>query len=163
MKRTLIFITTILSSCYLLSQNALYDLSGYKIQLNTTKTTIAIAYSTSSCHQCYDDINNFLIRNNIYDSFNVVVFANIDKQRYKEDMKYKRTLYDNMKEHFPNCENIYFNTKTKSKTPVFYSIKMNNYLLPNVFIIKDGKLLSYYSSSEEFLRDVSLMDQLIEN
>jgi hypothetical protein len=146
---SLIFCMTFVYNLF--SQNNLYNLLGEKVKVDFSKTTIAIAYSQSSCHSCYNDINKYLTKNNLFDSIQIIVFANIDKSE-KEDMQIKRTLYDDMKKYFPTCENIYFNTKKKKGKPSFFSINMNEYQLPNLFMITNKKLKVFFPSSEAFLR-----------
>lgn len=151
MKKIGLIMLFILYCLNLFSQKELYDLSGDKIKIDYKQPTIAIAYSTASCHSCYDDINRFFEKEDVYHNFNIIIFANIEEKNNK-DIRYKRNLYDKMKGHFPLCNNIYFNTKTKGKEPVFFSKTMNDYLLPNIFIIKNKKLDKYYSSSNLFLK-----------
>ncbi|MDO5760971.1 MAG: hypothetical protein Q4Q06_08085 [Bacteroidota bacterium] len=155
MKKTFLILLLIICSWNLFSQNSLFDLAGDKTKIDYNQQTIAIAYSSMSCHSCYDDIHKFFVSKDIYNKFNVIVFANIDKKDNK-NLSYKRQLYNKMKEHFPLCNNIYFNSKRKGKSPVFFSKRMTNYLLPNIFVIKEGKLQKYYSSSEQFLKVVEL-------
>lgn len=160
MKKTGLIILFIFYCLNLFSQKDLYNLSGDKVKIDYKQPTFVIAYSTASCHSCYDDINRFLEESDLYKDFNIIVFTNIEEKRNK-DFQYKRQLYDKIKQHFPTCNNIYFNTNTKRQKPVFFSKSMSNYLLPNIFIIKDKKLKKYYSSSEQFLKQ-SKMYQILQ-
>ena len=154
MKRIALVICIILSTS-LFAQKDLYDIVGNKIEINSEKTSVIVLFSTSSCHKCYEDLNDCFVDKDFFNKNDVDVYVvtNITKEN-NSDMQYKRDLYDSMKKYFPLCKNICFNTQRKRGKPIFCSVKINEFFLPNVFILKDKKLIKFYETEEAFIKSL---------
>lgn len=134
-----ILIITFLYS-FLFGNDGFVDLKGDKVEINNKQKNIIIVCSSVSCHNCYLQLADFFKKNNVYNdtSINLTVIVNISKDNI-QNIVYKKTLSNNVKELFPQINNIIFNCKTKGSYYYLFKKKIDERLLPNVFLISNGQ------------------------
>lgn len=134
-----ILIITFLCS-FLFGNDEFVDLKGDKVEINNKQKNIIIVCSAVSCHNCYLQLADFFKKNNVYNdtSINLTVIVNVNKTNI-QNIGYKKTLSNNVKELFPQINNIIFNCKTKGSYYYLFKKKIDERLLPNVFIIYNGQ------------------------
>ncbi len=95
-------------------QNIFVDLRKNVIELDTAKTNIIICISTNSCHDCYQEFNDFLSSVGLYveKDINIVILSFWDSISLG-DISNRKLFYNTSKFNFPYVKQKLFTKKTK--------------------------------------------------
>jgi hypothetical protein len=126
-----------------INQTQFINLYNEQQTITLQDTTFVITFSSLSCHDCYLQISNFLVKNNLWDNPNVHIFIIVsDNKDNLANAAIRKFYYNSIQEYFPQIqrEQVLFNSNIHSKKAELFNHKFNIFSSPKIFIIIDNKI-----------------------
>lgn len=134
-----------------ISSTKLINLRGENVVIDRSKINYFIVLSTQSCHQCYKETQDYILKNNFYNDTNIVInVIAIDKKENIETVAIRKNYYNISKEYFPQLANVYYSDKlNKGKYISLFGEKISVIGNPIIFVMKNNEIIKY--NYEEFI------------
>ncbi|MDR0971502.1 MAG: redoxin domain-containing protein [Bacteroidales bacterium] len=145
MKRIIFLITIIVASFNAFSQTKyeFIDIYGEKIKGIFSDTTYLITFSSQNCHQCYEELSEFLEENKFWNNSNINIFIVVSENKTSiSNATFRKHYYNSAKSYFDKLtkQQIFYNTNISGDKAKLFSYKYDLIGEPKVFIIVGKKV-----------------------
>lgn len=138
------------------SSSKLINLRSENVLIDKSKINYFIILSKQSCHDCYNDIQKYILRNNIYNDTNKVISViAIDTKINIKSVAVRKNYYNISKEYFPEINNIYYSNKLNGNIGLLFGERISIIGNPIIFVINNREIIKY--KYEEFI-NLGLID-----
>ena len=135
------------------SQLGFVDIRNNEQYLDSNKTNLIITISTSSCHNCYLELNKFLSSMGMInsDTINIITLSFLPPNSLK-DISERKIYYNQSKQYFPNVKNRYFYDSSRNKDGKFLNTPLNYWKFPYIFVIDSKGNTVVYDDYQNFIK-----------
>src|SRR5574344_2159644 len=133
-----------------ISSTKLINLKGQNVVIDRSKINYFIVLSTQSCHQCYKETQDYILKNNFYNDTSIVInIIAIDTKENIETVSIRKNYYNISKEYFPQLANVYYSDKLNGKYISLFGEKISVIGNLIIFVMKNKEIRKY--NFEEFI------------
>lgn len=132
----------VLFSCSGSKNNKIVDFEGKNQNLEKSKPTVYVLFSTLGCHECHIKLNDFFEKNDLYsnDKINIVGYIGVENGNIKDKLSRKSALIA-FNRYYPKIKKTVFVEKSKEKDIFFLDHKIPDYEVPAIVLQKQDTIL----------------------